>query len=102
MSVLSVRIDSELEKKLEYLMKNRKIIDKSAYIRQLLDKSIEIDLLDYLAEEVGKKHLSAWKAAQIADIPLTRMLDELASRNILTYDNESYLEDLEFLERGSS
>lgn len=102
MSVLSVRIDSELEKKLDYLMKNRKIIDKSAFIRQLLDKSIEIDLFDYLAEEVKKKNLSAWKAAQIADVSLRRMLSELASREVLTYDEESYLEDLEYLERGSS
>ncbi len=96
MSVLSVRLDPELEEKLQFLLSKRKINDKSAYIRRLLDKSIANDLLDYLSEEVRKKRLSAWKAAEIAKISLRAMLQELALRNVMTVDEYSLEEDLQF------
>ena len=55
MSVLSVRIDKELEEKIKFLMEKQKIIDKSAYIRKLLDESIKEELLDFLSKEIEKK-----------------------------------------------
>lgn len=51
--VLSVRIDKELEEKLDYLMKKRHVVDKSAYVRQLLNKSIASELLDYVCNEIS-------------------------------------------------
>ena len=64
--MLSVRIDKELEEKLKFLMERQKIVDKSAYIRKLLDEAIEEDLLDFLSKEIEKKHISIWKAAELA------------------------------------
>ena len=99
MSVLSVRLDPELEEKLQYLMDKRKIVDKSAYVRQLISKSLTEDLINYLCDAVEKRHISAWKAAEIAKISLRGMLKELADRNIASYDEGSLKEDLEFLMR---
>lgn len=52
MGVLSVRLDPELEEKLQFLMEKRKIVNKSAYIRHLIFKSLTEDLIDYLCNEV--------------------------------------------------
>lgn len=94
---MSVRLDPELEEKLQYIMEKRKIVDKSAYVRQLILKSLSKDLLDYLCNEVQERNLSAWKAAEIAEISLRAMLKELANRNIPSYDEIALKEDLKFL-----
>ena len=98
MGVLSVRMDEEMEKRLAFLMERRKIVDKSAYIRQLIDKSLAADLLDYLSEEVAAKRISTWKAASTAGISLRVMMVELAKRNISIYDEQALREDLIFAE----
>ena len=99
MSVLSVRLDSELEKKIQFLMEKRKIVDKSAFIRQLIDRSLNEEITDYLCEEVKKGRLTAWKAAEILKISLRAMLKELADRDILSYTELSLKEDLDFIMR---
>lgn len=96
--VLSVRMDKELEKRLAFLMEKRKIVDKSSYVRQLIDRSLTDDLLDYLAEEVAARRISIWKAASIVDIPLRAMMKELATRNVSMYDEQALTEDLIFAE----
>ena len=96
MKVLSVRLDEELESKLSFLMKKLKIVDKSTYIRQLLDKSLSEEMLDVLCKQVDEKKMSAWKAAEIAGISLRKMLSELKKRNLSGYDEKSLREDLEF------
>ncbi len=96
MGVLSVRLDEDLEKKLDFLMKKLKIIDKSSYVRQLLDKSLSEEMVDLLCRQVGEKQISAWKAAEIAEVSLRRMLNELKKRNIIGYDEQTLKEDLNF------
>lgn len=96
MGVLSVRLDPELEEKLQFLMEKRKIVNKSAYIRQLIFKSLTEDLIDYLCNEVQKRNISAWKAAEIAKTSLRAMLKELAIRNIPFYNDFAFKEDLDF------
>jgi len=99
MGVLSVRLDDELEETLAYLLEKRKISDKSAYIRQLLNKSVKKDLIDFLCDEVKAKRMSAWKAAEVAKISLRAFLHELAKRDIIQYDELSLEEDLKFTSR---
>lgn len=96
--ILSVRLDKELESKLELLMKRRKIIDKSAYVRQLISKSLTRDLVDYLAEEVRARRMSAWRAADMAGVSLRTMLRELAERDVPMLDDRALEEDLRFVE----
>lgn len=99
MSVLSVRIDKELAEKIQFLMEKQKIIDKSAYIRKLLAESIKDELLEYLCKEIENKNLSIWKAAEIAEISLRRMMYELALRDIKIYDEQALAEDLAFAKK---
>ena len=96
MKVLSVRLDEDLERKLSFLMKKLKIIDRSTYIRQLLEKSLSEEMLEVLCKQVEEKQISAWKAAEIAGISLRKMLYELKKRNFSGSDKQSLKEDLEF------
>ncbi len=96
MGVLSVRLDDELESKLDFLMKKLKIVDKSTYIRQLLDNSLSEEMIKILCKQVEEKKMSAWKAAEIAEISLRKMLHELKKRKSSGYDEQSLREDLEF------
>lgn len=96
MTVLSVRLDAELEERIKILMEKRKIVDKSAYIRQLLDRSTKDDFLNFLCDEVKERRITAWKAAEMAQITLRAMLSELSKRKISTYDERALEEDIEF------
>ncbi len=96
MKVLSVRLDDDLERKLSFLMKKLKIIDRSTYIRQLLEKSLSEEIIEVLCKQVGEKQISAWKAAEIAGISLRKILHELKKRNFPGYNDQSLKEDLEF------
>ena len=96
MTVLSVRLDEELEERIKILMEKQKIVDKSAYIRQLLDRSTKEDLLDFFCGEVKEKRMTAWKAAEMAQISLRAMLSELSKREISIYDERALEEDIEF------
>ncbi len=93
MSVLSVRLDNDLDSKLQFVMNKLKLQDKSAIVRQLLDKSLQSKIIDILCDEVKEHNLSAWKAAEIANISLLKMLDELNKRNIDIYDQNAFDED---------
>ncbi len=99
MSVLSVRIDKELEEKLKLLMEKQKIIDKSSFIRRLLDESVQEKLIDILCKEVKRKNISAWKAAELAQMSLRGIMHELAKRDVKTYDEVSLEQDLAFVDR---
>ncbi len=96
MGILSVRLDDELESKLNFLIKKLKIVDKSTYIRQLLYNSLSEEMIKVLCKQVEGKKVSAWKAAEIADISLRKMLHELKKRKSSGYDEQSLREDLEF------
>ncbi|MGV9174016.1 MAG: UPF0175 family protein [Promethearchaeia archaeon] len=96
MGVLSVRLNEDLEKKLEFVMKKLQIVDKSSFIRQLMDKSLTNEMIEVLAQQIEEKQMSAWKAAEIAGISLRKMLDELKKRKISSYDEQALEEDLNF------
>jgi predicted HTH domain antitoxin len=84
MTVLSVRLDEELEEQLLLIMQKKKLQDKTSLVRQMLAKSLEKEIIDLLCEEVKEKKVSAWKAASIAKISLGQMLQELAKREVYT------------------
>ena len=97
MTVISVRIDDEIEKKLNFIMRKKKAVDKSTMIRQILAESLENEIIEILCLEVKNRKISTWQAASIAEIPLRKMLDEIAKRNIMTYDEIAFDDDLDFL-----
>jgi len=101
MTVLSVRLDEDLEEQLSLIMKKKKLQDKSALIRQMLARSMEKEIIDLLCDEVQMKKISAWKAAEIAKISLSQFLHELAQREIYTTDEKNLLEDIQFVRNQS-
>jgi predicted HTH domain antitoxin len=96
MKILSVRLDDDLEEKLNFLMSRLKKKDKSSFIRQLLKRSLEEELIEVLCKQVGEKNISAWKAAEIAGVSLRKILEELKNRNVLGYDEQALKEDIEY------
>lgn len=94
MGVLSVRVENDVEKLLDLIMKKRSIQDKSSYIRSILKKSLTEDLIDLLCEEVKEGKISAWYAASMAEITLSTFLMELGKRDISLIDDID--SDLEF------
>ena len=97
MSVLSVRLNREMEEKLKILMERRHIVDKSAYIRQLLDRSIKEELLLYYCELVENKKMSAWKAAEKLNMSLREFQNHFKSQGFETYTQQDFQEDLKFV-----
>lgn len=99
MTVLSVRLDEEIEKQLQFVMSKLKLQDKSAIVRQLLANSLQEKILDITCNEVKLGNMSAWKAAQISNVSLYKILEELYKRNIEIYDEKAFLEDFEFMRK---
>ena len=97
MSILSVRLDEETEKKLQHLLKLRKINDKSAYIRQILDRSLQDELIELYCQKIKNRSTTIWKAAQIINISLRQMLVELKKRGISSYSEEALESDVDFM-----
>lgn len=62
----------------------------------MLTRSLTAELIEYLCNEVKKKQMSAWKAAEIAEIPLRMILSELSKRDISLVDELSLREDFGF------
>ncbi len=88
---ISVRIPEEELRKIEQISKQEKT-SKSEVLREVLDlgiknKKLEIALTKYRNEEV-----SVGKAAELAEIPLTKFMDILVERDITFH---YAIEDLE-------
>ncbi|MHA1674871.1 MAG: UPF0175 family protein [Promethearchaeota archaeon] len=97
MSILSVRIDEEIEKKLNKVLESRKIQDKSVYIRQLLSKGLQEDLIEIFCQQFKKGKISLWKAAQTLDLSLREIMVEIESRDIYIFDEKALEIDMEFV-----
>lgn len=76
-------------------MEKRKKIDKSAYVRELLDRALDEDLLEYICEQIKNHKMTAWKGANILHLTLRQMLEELGKRDISLYNEKSLQEDFE-------
>ncbi|MFW9991793.1 MAG: hypothetical protein ACFFD4_07015 [Candidatus Odinarchaeota archaeon] len=92
MVIISLELDSDLEKKLQFLLEKLEIDSKSVYIYQLVERSIKEDILWYLCKEVKIRRMTAWKAAEIAGITLRDMLKELAYRGVILYDKSALID----------
>lgn len=98
---LSVRLDDSLEKKLAFVSDHKKIIDRSAYIRDLLNRSLENDIIEILCYQVQDHQITAWRAAELAGISLRAMLKHLSDHKIDTIDEKTLKEDIKFARQYS-
>lgn len=99
MKTISIRINNELNDKLEFLLKTKHIEDRSAYLRTLLSRAMTDDLIEYALSEFKSRRMSLWKAASIAGISLREFMDEAKARSISTIDEATIREDIEWIRK---
>ena len=94
---VSVRIDKKELKEIEEISK----IDKntrSNVLREILDKGVKEKKLEIALEKFRNNEATAWKAARIANIPLTKFMDILVQKGIdFHYGVKELKEDFEGL-----
>ena len=78
---ISIILPDDLKEEIDKLKKLFKE-DQSSYIRKLLWKSVAQEKLEYAITQYLDDKISMGKAAEIADISIWEMLDELKRRNI--------------------
>ena len=96
MAILSVRLDDEIDKKLKLILELRKIQDKSAYVRRILLKSIQEDIIEDYCQRIKDAKITMWKAAEIIGISLREMMNEVGKREIILYNEEAMEQDFKF------
>ena len=78
---VSVRIDKEDVKEIDKLSKLEKKT-KSHLLREILELGIKDKKLELALEKFRNNEATAWKAARMADIPLTQFMDILVQKGI--------------------
>lgn len=92
---VSVRIDKPELKEIEEISKLEKKT-KSNVLREVLEKGIMEKKLDIALEKFRSNEATAWKAARIANIPLTKFMDILVQKGIdFHYGIKELREDFE-------
>lgn len=90
---ISVRIPKKELKEVERILKYEDTT-KSGVLREILRRGIRDKMLEIALYKFQNNEATAWKAAAIADIPLTSFLDILAERGIeFHYGVEEFRED---------
>ena len=94
---ISVRIDKSELKQINEISKLEKKT-KSHVLREVLEKGIKEKKLDLALEKFRRNETTAWKAARMADIPLTAFMDILVQKGIdFHYGVKELREDFEGL-----
>lgn len=91
MRVITTRVDEKDEQDLREIEREEKS-DRSEIVRKLLSKSIKDWRLRFALEKLKRREVSIKKAAEIARISFSDMLDLMAKENI---DTGYSLDDLE-------
>lgn len=96
-NTISVRIPKEELIKIQEISKYIKAT-KSAILRDVLEIGIKQKMLDLVLDKFQKNEITAWKAARLSKIPLTKFLDILKERKIeFHYGIEELREDFKNL-----
>ena len=94
---VSVRIDKEDVKEIDKLSKLEKKT-KSNLLREILELGLKDKKLELALEKFRKNEATAWKAARIAEMPLSQFLDVLVEKKIdFHYGVKELEEDFEGL-----
>ncbi len=94
---VSVRLPKEELKEVENILKYENAT-KSSILREILKLGIKKKMLEIALDKFQKNEATAWKAATIANIPLTEFLELLKERGIeFHYGLKELKEDTEDL-----
>lgn len=92
---ISVRIDKSEVDEISRISKIEKK-NKSSILREVLDRGIKEKKLDIAIEKYRKNEATAWSAARIAGMPLSKFMDVLVNNKIdAHYGMKELEEDLE-------
>ncbi|AKG91211.1 Uncharacterized protein family {UPF0175} [Geoglobus ahangari] len=81
MAVISVRVGSELERKIRKLIELEKS-DKSSAVRRALERGVEEELKKVALELYMSRKVSLAKAAEIAEVSVREMMEYLKERGV--------------------
>lgn len=81
MPLVSTRIDDELEKELEWYADKEKI-GKTIALRKVLDKGLKEIKLEHALGLYKEGNITLMKAAEIADMPLWKILEIVREKKI--------------------
>lgn len=94
---VSVRIDKTELNEIDKLSKMEKK-SKSSVLREIVDKGIKEKKLAVAIERFRKNEATAWKAARLAGIPLSKFMDILVRNGIdFHYGTKELKEDFEVI-----
>lgn len=89
----SVRFEKRVLEKADELAK-REGVDRSTILRKATEVGLRELLLRHSLEAYSQGLVSAWKAADMAEIPLWRFIDELKERGIGFRTSEEDLKEM--------
>lgn len=95
MPTVSVRLDGETLKEIEFLMKEYKT-DKSEVIRRLLDRGLKQAKLEVVLDLLRRRRISIGRAAELAGVTIYEMIELCRKNKIhLGYTEEDLRRDIE-------
>jgi len=95
MPTISVRLDKDALKEIEFLKKEYKT-DKSEIIRRLLDKGVKQAKLEKILEMLRKHKISIEKAAELANLTIYEIIELCKENEIhIGYAKEDLKRDLQ-------
>jgi predicted HTH domain antitoxin len=94
---VSVRIDKQDLKEIENISKLEKKT-RSSVLREVFEEGVKRKKLNMALERFRNNEITAWKAAKLANIPLTQFMDVLTQKGIdFHYGVRELREDFEGL-----
>lgn len=95
MPTVSVRLDRETLKEIEFLMKEYKT-DKSEVIRRLLDRGLKQAKLEVVLDLLRRHKISIGRAAELVGVTIYEMIELCRKNEIhIGYTEEDLRRDLE-------
>ena len=94
---ISIRIPVEEFEELKRLSDDSGV-GRSTVLRDVLERGIRDKKLDLAIEKYRKREITLWKAARMADLPLTKFIEMLADEGLeFHYTTEEVEEEFEGL-----
>lgn len=95
MGIISSRVSDRMDGKIEKFAESEKL-KKSEALRKILERGLEELELEKAIELYREGRATLWRAAEIADVPLWKMMEVIREKKIpLKYTVEDAEEDLE-------
>lgn len=95
MPTVSVRLDNQIVKDIEFLMKDYKA-DRSEVIRRLIDRGLRQAKIEKVIELLRQQKISIGKAAKLAGVTIYEMIELCKKHEIrIGYTRDDLRRDLE-------